>query len=80
MSKGFIRNGHDVINFSYRNYLNKNLIGDRNKTINEKVMIINENYRPDLVILGHNNFLTANNIEIIKTKYKSKIWNSKLII
>ena len=73
LSNGFIRNGHDVINFSYRNYLNKNLIGDRNKTINEKVMTINENYRPDLVILGHNNFLTANNIEIIKTKYKSKI-------
>ena len=23
LSKGFIRNGHDVINFSYRNFLNK---------------------------------------------------------
>ena len=31
-----------------------------------------ENYRPDLIILGHNNFLYRNNIEVIKTKYKSK--------
>ena len=25
LSKGFIRNDHDVINFSYRNYLSKNI-------------------------------------------------------
>ena len=73
LSKGFIRNGHDVINFSYRNYLSRNIIGNGTKSINEKVMTINDNYRPDLVVLGHNNFISEDNIEIIKSKYRSKI-------
>ena len=73
LSKGFIRNGHDVIDFSYRNYLNKSLIVDKNETINSKVLTIAENYRPNLIILGHNNFLYTKNIEFIKSKYNSKI-------
>ena len=73
LSKGFIRNGHDVINFSYRNFLNKNVLKDRNETINQKVLDISSNYKPDLVILGHNNFLYQQNIELLKSKYNSKI-------
>ena len=73
LSKGFIRNGHDVINFSYRNFLNKNVLKDRNETINQKVLDISSNYKPDLVILGHNNFLNQQNIELLKSKYNSKI-------
>jgi len=73
LSKGFIRNGHDVINFSYRNFLNKNILKDRNETINQKVLDISNNYKPDLVILGHNNFLYEKNIELLKSKYNSKI-------
>ena len=73
ISKGLIRNGHDVINFSYRNYINKIIIQDRNRTINQKVLDITNNYRPDLIILGHNNFLYRNNIEILKSKFNCKI-------
>jgi len=73
LSKGFIRNGHDVINFSYRNYLDKNLLIDKNETVNKKTLSICSNYRPDLVIFGHNNLLYRNNLEKIKTKYKVKI-------
>ena len=73
ISKGLIRNGHDVINFSYRNYINKSIIQDRNRTINQKVLDITNNYRPDLIILGHNNFLYRNNIEILKSKFNCKI-------
>ena len=73
ISKGLIRNGHDVINFSYRNYINKNIIQDRNETINQKVLDISNNYRPELIILGHNNFLYRNNIEILKSKFNCKI-------
>jgi len=73
LSKGLIRNGHDVINFSYRNYLDKNFILGKNNTINKKTVSICDNYRPDLIILGHNNFLHRNNIEKIKTTYKSRI-------
>ena len=73
LSKGFIRNGHDVINFSYRNYLDKNFILGRNNTINKKTLSICNNYRPDLIVFGHNNFLYRDNLEKIKAIYKSKI-------
>ena len=73
LSKGFIRNGHDVINFSYRNYLSKNILRHRNEIINNKVINICNHYRPDLLVLGHNNFLYKNNLEKIKYNFKSKI-------
>ena len=73
LSKGFIRNGHDVINFSYRNFLNRSLIKDKNDTLNKKILTIVENYRPNLIVFGHNNFLYAENIEFIKSNYQSKI-------
>ena len=47
ISKGLIRNDHDVINFSYRNFINKNFITDKNEKINQKVLDISSNYRPD---------------------------------
>lgn len=73
LSKGFIRNDHDVINFSYRNYLSKNILRHRNEIINNKVINICNHYRPDLLVLGHNNFLYRNNLEKIKYNFKSKI-------
>jgi glycosyltransferase involved in cell wall biosynthesis len=73
LSKGFIRNDHDVINFSYRNYLSKNILRNKNEIINNKVMNICNHYRPNLVILGHNNFLYKNNLEKIRHNFKSKI-------
>ena len=72
LSKGFIRNGHDVINFDYRDFNNKLLIKNNN-LLNEKIFNICENYKPDLVLLGHNNILNYNTIESIKDKYKTKI-------
>ena len=73
LTKGFIRNDHDVINFSYRNYLSKNLLRNKNEIINNKVINICGHYRPDLVMLGHNNFLYKDNLEKIKFNFKSKI-------
>ena len=73
ISKGLIRNDHDVINFNYRAYIKKNLISGKNSLINNKIINICDNYRPDLLILGHNNVLDTNSIESIKTKYKCKI-------
>ncbi len=73
LSKGFIRNNHDVINFSYRNYLNKNFVTKNNNFINEKIINIANNYRPNLVVLGHNNILENETLSKIKGKYNSKI-------
>tara|TARA_B100000029_G_scaffold244439_1_gene241608 strand:+ start:269 stop:2374 length:2106 start_codon:yes stop_codon:yes gene_type:complete len=72
LTKGFIRNGHDVVNFSYRDYRDKFLIKNNN-SLNEKVFNITSNYRPDLILLGHNNILNNHIIEKIKTKYKTKV-------
>ena len=67
-----MRNNHDVINFSYRNYLKRNLL-KKNELVNNKILSITENYRPDLIVLGHNNFITRENLDKIKGKYKTKI-------
>ena len=73
LSKGLIRNDHDVINFSYRSFLNKNLITKNNKLINQKTISICDNYRPDMIVCGHNNILERNTILNIKKKYRSKL-------
>ena len=72
LTKGFIRNDHDVVNFSYRDFNNKLLLKSKN-SINEKVYNITQNYRPNLILLGHNNVLSDDTIARIKSKYKTKI-------
>lgn len=73
LTKGFIRNGHDVINLSYRNYISKNIFKNRFDLINKKINKIIENYRPTLLVLGHNNILSRNNLTNLKKKYNLKI-------
>jgi len=73
ISKGFIRNGHDVINLSYRNYISKNILKNKYDFINTKISSIIDNYRPSLVVLGHNNILSRQIIENSKKKYNLKI-------
>ena len=71
LTNGFIRNNHDVINFDYRDFNNK-MIVKNNNVVNQKVLNICENYRPDLILLGHNNILNHNTINKIKDKNKTK--------
>ena len=42
-------------------------------TLNEKVLNITNNYRPDLILLGHNNILNRETISKIKSNRKTKI-------
>jgi len=72
LSKGFIRCGQDVINFDYRNFNNKMLIKNTD-ILNSKIYKICDNYKPDLILLGHNNVLNFDTIEKIKTKFKTKV-------
>ena len=72
ISKGFIRNSHDVLNFSYRDFNSKMLIKNNN-LLSEKVFNIADNYKPDLLVLGHNNILDSNTIDRIKIKFKTKV-------
>ena len=72
LSKGFIRNGHDTINFSYRNYLSKSPLIDASKLISLKINTVVDNYRPNLIVLGHNNIINHQTLTKIKKKYNSK--------
>tara|TARA_Y100000591_G_scaffold331936_1_gene367453 strand:- start:113 stop:2206 length:2094 start_codon:yes stop_codon:yes gene_type:complete len=70
ISNGFIRNGHDVINFDYRNHNEGFIIKN---SIDSKIISITNNYRPDLILLGHNNSLSRTTIINLKEKFNLKI-------
>jgi len=72
LTTGFIRNDHDVVNFSYRDFKDKFILKNVN-LLNEKVFNITSNYRPDLILLGHNNIINHDIIEKIKSRHKTKI-------
>ena len=69
ISNGLIRNGHDVIDFDYRNHNNKLF---SHNSLDRKVQDIANNYRPDLILLGHNNCLMRDTISGIKKIYNTK--------
>ena len=72
LTNGFIRNGCDVINFSYRNFSNKRKLFNN---IDDSVMDICKNYKPDMIVLGHNNILTRDSLEKISSnKTKISLW------
>ncbi len=71
LTNGFVRNNCDVINFSYRNFSNRKIFSDVNKAI----LDISKNYRPDMLLLGHNNILTRDTLEKLKTNnIKVSLW------
>ena len=69
ISNGLIRNGHDVIDFDYRNHNYK--LFDK-ASLDKKVIEITNNYQPNLIFLGHNNCLKRETISLIKEKYNTK--------
>lgn len=69
ISTGLIRNNNDVIDFDCRNY-NSNFM----ESLDEKILNICKNYRPDLVLFGHNNVLTRSSLREIKFYSKIAIW------
>lgn len=71
ITNGLIRNNCDVVNFSYRNYLSQKLFPD----LDNNILDITKNYRPDLIILGHNNSLKSETLENFKNqKRKIALW------
>ena len=73
LSNGFIKNDHNVVNFCYRNFYNKNKFNLIKENLDKKILEINNNYRPNLIIFGHFNYLQRETIVQLKKKYKSKI-------
>ena len=70
ISNGLIRNGNDVINYDYR--LSANTFFEK-KNFEKNIIEIVKNYRPNLILLGHNNSLSRNTMLILKEKYSCKI-------
>ena len=72
ITNGFIRLGHSVLGFSdrdiqkyYRSF--NDLKGSKN--LNEKLRKTCYNYKPDLIILGHADLITAEQISELKSDY-----------
>ena len=70
ISNGFIRNGHDVIDFDYRSH-NEGLI--IKNTLDNKIITIVDNYRPNLILFGHNNSLSRSTLLHLKKNHEIKI-------
>ena len=77
ISNGFIKNNHHVINIDYRSKIDSAKLDINNFfsnfNIDDDILKIVENYKPDLVLFGHNNILSRNIIHDIKYKFNSKI-------
>jgi glycosyltransferase involved in cell wall biosynthesis len=72
INNGFVRLGHSVLEFSdrdiqkhYKSY--SDFTGS--KTLNAKLINICENYRPDLIVLGHADLISLNILRDVKNKY-----------
>ena len=70
ISNGLIRNGHDVINFDYRNFKEGFF---KKKSLDNKILTISKNYRPNLILFGHNNSLSRTTLLNIKKNLNTKI-------
>jgi len=71
LTNGLVRNKCDVINFSYRNYLSQKIFPD----LDSDILEISKNYKPDLVLLGHNNILKRKTMENLKeNKCNIALW------
>jgi glycosyltransferase involved in cell wall biosynthesis len=72
INNGFIRLGHSVLGYSdrdivkyYRSY--KDINGSIN--LNEKLKITCYNYKPDMIVMGHSDLISAQQLGALKNEY-----------
>ena len=73
LNNGFIRNNHNVLSLSDRDIIhnNKRLNDlDGSKLLQKKILETYENFKPDLIVLGHADKLSSSTLESIKQKNK----------
>ena len=79
-TNGFIRNGHDVLEISDRDFLrnNKSFSLIPNKNNFQKFLIDTfKNYNPDIVFFGHTKNIELNTLDTLKSINKNLIFISK---
>ena len=79
-TNGFIRNGHDVLEISDRDFIRQNrfLTFNANHKFQDYLIKTFKNYNPDLFFFGHSNNINLNTIHSIKNQNKNLIisqWN-----
>ena len=80
-TNGFIRNGHDVIEISDRDYVRQNKglnLFNKNEKFHNYLIKTFKNYNPDLIIFGHSDNITENILNDFKLINKNLIisqWN-----
>ena len=73
LNNGFIRNNHNVLTLSDRDIVhnNKNFKDFSGfNTLQSKIVKTYDNFKPDLVVLGHADRVSKNTLNILKTKNK----------
>lgn len=79
ITNGFIRNGHNVYNFSDRDRSRSSIFNKLNKNdrLQKELLQTIENYKPNLLVLGHADRINIETLDQIKDEYKIKIieWN-----
>ena len=74
LSRGFVKTGHSVLNFSDRDMLRIGRgvfdIFGRN-SLNKKIISSVKNYNPDLLLIGHADLIYASTLEQLKTFNKN---------
>ncbi len=72
-TNGFIRNGHDVIEISDRDYVKQNvgLNFVNTKKFRDYLISTSKNYNPDLIIFGHSEHVTPNILYDLKNLNKN---------
>ena len=76
INNGFIRLGHNVLSLSDRDTISQSKsLTDLSgiKTLNKKIYNTVNNFRPDLIVLGHADNITKENIIKIKKLYNPRI-------
>jgi glycosyltransferase involved in cell wall biosynthesis len=73
-NNGFIRNNHNVLTISDRDVLHnnksfKNLYSK--KTLQDKILTSYDNFKPDLVVLGHADKVSNETLEILRQRDKN---------
>ncbi len=85
-SNGFIRNGHDVIEISDRDFIKQNRqlsLSSSTSKFQEYLIETFKNYNPDLLFFGHTNNINLETIDKIKNLNKNIVisqWNEDPIM
>ena len=73
ISNGFVRNGHNVYNFSDRDKSRSSVLNkfNQNRSVQKDLLETIKNFNPDLLILGHADRVNLNTLDIIRSKNKN---------